>query len=237
MLQRVKKRNLYEEIAGQIMQLIARGHFKPGQQMPGERELSAQLGVNRGSLREALRVLEMMRIVEKRVGEGVYVRDVSRDASLEALVFRFLVEDGLDSESMRGACEAIVIVESSMARLAALRASDEEISRLALLLDKTENSMDDLEAFTGLDHDFHLLVGQLGQSPVLFAVASTMWIIIKRYAGVLHRQRERRAKCLAGHRRIAAAIAARDGETAYREMEQHLKGAVSALMSGQLKPE
>ena len=231
MLQRVKKKNLYQEIAGQLMKLITNGHFKPGQQMPGERELAARLGVNRTSLREALRVLEMMRIVEKRVGEGVYVRDISRESSLEALVFRFLAEDGLDRDSLRGAGEAIVIVESNIARLAAERAANGDLARLDELLDQMNAGIDDIKTFTALDYDFHMLIGQLAQSPVLFSVVSTMWIIMKRYAAALHCATERRLKCLEGHRRIAAAIMAADGDTACREMECHLNGAVVALIT------
>jgi len=235
-LQKIRKKNLYEEIASQLMKLISEGHFKPGQQMPGERDLAASLGVNRTSLREALRVLELMRVVEKRVGDGVYVRDISRDASLETLVFRFLAEDGLDRDSMRGAAEAMVIVESNMARLAAKRAKPEELARVKELLHKMESDIDDIETFTSLDHEFHLLIGQLGRSPVLFSVASTMWIIMKRYAAALHRSKVRRAKCLDGHRMITAAIELGDGELAFSEMETHLKGAVEVLLAGAQKP-
>ncbi len=236
MLQKIKKKNLYEEIARQIMKLISEGHFKPGQQIPGERELAAELGVNRGSLREALRVLEMMRIVEKRIGDGVYVRDTIRDASLEALVFRFLAEDGLDRDSLEGVSEAIVIVESNMARLAAARAQKDDLDRLRLLIVEMELHIDNPGRFTELDRNFHLLIGELGKSPVLYSVAYTMWIIMSRYADALHREPERRARCLNGHHLIAAALAAGDGENACREMERHLKGAVRALVTGTSAP-
>ncbi len=232
MLQRIKKKNLYEEIAVQIIKHITDGHYRPGQKLPGERDLAVQLGVNRASLREALRVLEFMRVVEKKVGEGVFVRDPARECSLEAIIFRFLAEDGLDRESMQGACEAIIIVESNMARLAARRAAGPDLDRLHNLLQKMSPLPGDAETFTDLDHQFHQLVGQMGRSPVLFAVASTMWIIMKRYAGILHRSPERRQKCADGHRLITAAIAAGDEDRAYREMERHLKGAVDVLLGG-----
>ena len=231
MFEQIKKKILYEEIAGQVMKRIAEGHFRPGQQLPGERDLAVQLGVNRGSLREALRVLEFMRVVEKRVGEGVFVRD-SRDSSLESLIFRLGAEDGLDYDSMKGAFEAIVIVESNMARLAARRAKGEELERLEELTARADSLLDNTVGFTDLDQEYHLLVGQLGNSPVLFSVASTMWIIMKRYASALHMEIERRRKCAEGHRAITAAIAAGDEDLAGKEMERHLKGALSTLLNG-----
>ncbi|MFZ5650259.1 MAG: FadR/GntR family transcriptional regulator [Bacillota bacterium] len=232
MFDQIKKKNLYEEIAGQVMRKIAGGHYRPGQQLPGERDLAVQLGVNRGSLREALRVLEFMRVVEKRVGEGVFVKDPDRESSLEAIIFRFLVEDGLDQDSLKGTYEAIVIVESNMARLAARRAAGEGLTRLEELTARMESSLDDDRLFTDLDQEYHLLVGRLGNSPVLFSVASTMWIIMKKYAYALHMAPERRKKCALGHRAITAAIVSGDEETAGREMERHLKGALSTLLNG-----
>ncbi|WP_027363506.1 FadR/GntR family transcriptional regulator [Desulfotruncus alcoholivorax] len=231
MLHKVKKRNLYEEIASQIMQSISEGYYKPGQQLPGERELAAQLGVNRGSLREALRVLEFMRVVEKRIGEGVFVRDPARESSLEAVVFRFLAEDGLDQESLQGVCEAIVTVESSMARLAARRAGEEDLARLKALVRQMKPDNDDIDTFTNLDQEFHLLVAQLGKSPVLFSVASSMWIIMKKYAHALHLYPERRKKCADGHQLIAQSICSGNEEQAYKEMERHLKGAFNVLLT------
>ncbi|MFZ5642065.1 MAG: FadR/GntR family transcriptional regulator [Bacillota bacterium] len=232
MFDQIKKKNLYEEIASQIIKKINEGQYLPGQQLPGERELAVQLGVNRGSLREALRVLEFMRVVEKKVGEGVFIKDPSRESSLEALIFQFLAEDGLDHESLTGTFEAIVIVESNMARLAARRCSEEDKASLKGLSEKMDLMVDDPDAFTDLDQEFHLMVGRLGHSPVLFSVSSTMWIIMKRYAHALHMSRELRQKCAEGHRHIASAIIAGDGDLAGREMERHLKGALSTLLNG-----
>jgi GntR family transcriptional repressor for pyruvate dehydrogenase complex len=228
----IKKKNLYEEIASQIIKKINEGHYLPGQQLPGERELAVQLGVNRGSLREALRVLEFMRVLEKRVGEGVFVRDPARESSLEAVIFRFLAEDGLDQESLKATFEAIVIVESSMARLAARRFIGEDIALLKNLTDRMDPAVEDPDGFTDLDLEYHLTVGRLGHSPVLFSVSSTMWIIMKRYAHALHLSRELRQKCADGHRLITQAIAAGDEHAAGREMERHLKGALNTLLGG-----
>lgn len=225
----LKKHNLYESIANQLLTLIREGQFKAGDQLPGERELAESLGVNRTTLREALRVLELMRVVEKRPGEGVFVRDLEKESSVETLVFRFLVEDGLDNETLRSAFEAMIFIEASMARLAAQRATPEEVDELQKLCAKIDDKIASGENFTDLDQEFHQLIGKLGKSPVLCAIDSTMWIIVKKYARLLHRPEERRKSCALGHRRIVEAIAKGDPGRAGRVMEEHLQGALKAL--------
>src|SRR5579859_5818875 len=72
-IQIIEGRRLYRQIAAQLSALIASGEFKPGQRLPGERELARQLGVSRPSVREALIALEVEEKVEVRVGSGVFV--------------------------------------------------------------------------------------------------------------------------------------------------------------------
>ena len=225
----LRKQNLYESIANQLLTMIREGEFKAGDQLPGERELAESLGVNRTTLREALRVLELMRVVEKRPGEGVFVRDLEKESSVETLVFRFLVEDGLDIETLRSAFEAMIFIEASMARLAAQRVTPAELDALERLCARMDEQTAGGEDFTELDQEFHQLVGKVGKSPVLSAIDSTMWIIVKKYARLLHRPEERRKSCVLGHRRIVEAIGKGDPERTAREMERHLQGALKVL--------
>jgi DNA-binding FadR family transcriptional regulator len=73
----VETRRLYRQIAAQLSALIASGEFAVGQRLPSERELAAQLGVSRPSLREALIALELEGLVEVRVGAGIWVTAAS----------------------------------------------------------------------------------------------------------------------------------------------------------------
>ena len=66
----VRTNRRYEQVAEQIQQLIARGVLKPGDRLPGERDLAVKFGVGRGSIRDAIRALEMMGVVEPRHGHG-----------------------------------------------------------------------------------------------------------------------------------------------------------------------
>src|SRR2546428_4832665 len=76
----VRKVRRYGKVAEQIRRLISEGELKPGDLLPPERELVAKLGVGRSSIRDAVRTLEVMGILEPRQGHGTVVRDLSADA-------------------------------------------------------------------------------------------------------------------------------------------------------------
>src|SRR6266540_59264 len=73
--QAVATQRLYEQVAGQVTDLVARGEFKPGDRLPPERDLAKLLGVSRPTVREAMIALEMAGLVEVRVGSGTFVTD------------------------------------------------------------------------------------------------------------------------------------------------------------------
>ena len=86
----IKSTRIYEEIVRQVKPLIAEGRLKSGDRLPPERELAEKFVVSRTSVREALRALESLGLVEIRAGEGAFVREISVDALIEplALVIR-----------------------------------------------------------------------------------------------------------------------------------------------------
>ncbi|GBF34550.1 transcriptional regulator [Desulfocucumis palustris] len=225
----LKKRSLYEDVASQILNLILEEKFKTGDRLPGEREMAETLGVNRGTLREALRVLEFMRVIEKRVGEGVFVSAGAGGFGVETVIFRFMSEDGLDAAALTGAHEAVTRIEGVMAELAAQRISEGELEEIGGLQRLLEEAVETGEHFTALDKEFHLLLGRAAKSPVLLSVATTMWVIMERYAMVLFGLRENRDKCIADHGKIIEALAAGKPADSRRITEEHFLWARRAL--------
>src|SRR3954462_8834350 len=101
----VRKVRRYEQVADQIRRLISDGTLKPGDLLPPERELAVKLGVGRSSVRDAVRTLEVMGILEPRQGHGTVVRDLSTDSLVVPLASvlqhkRVLVADLLDVRRM-----------------------------------------------------------------------------------------------------------------------------------------
>jgi GntR family transcriptional repressor for pyruvate dehydrogenase complex len=130
----VRKVRRYEQVAEQIRRLIGSGALKPGDLLPPERELAARLGVGRSSIRDAVRTLEVMGILEPRQGHGTVVRDLNADALVVPLSLvltrkRELVTELLDVRRM---------IEPGLAARAAKNATDEEIARMAEILERHE---------------------------------------------------------------------------------------------------
>src|SRR4051794_39226912 len=156
----VETRRLYRQIADQLSELIASGEFVVGQRFPPERELAAQLGVSRPSLREALIALELEGMVEVRVGAGIYVTSASGqsaikplregDGPFELLRARWLIEGEIAASAAR---------EASAAELSGIRAALNAMARL-------EQKHQDCSS---ADRDFHLQIAGATRNSVLTA--------------------------------------------------------------------
>src|SRR3989449_10486876 len=126
----VRKVRRYEQVADQIRRLISDGTLKPGDLLPPERELAVKLGVGRSSVRDAVRTLEVMGILEPRQGRGTGVRDLSTDSLVVPLASvltrkREMVAELLDVRR---------VLEPALAGPPARNASDDEIAELEEIL-------------------------------------------------------------------------------------------------------
>ena len=224
----VETRRLYQQIAAQLSALIASGEFTVGQRLPSERELAAQLGVSRPSLREALIALELEGLVEVRVGAGIWVTAASGRASappgqqegegpFELLRARWLIE---------GEIAAMAAREATATDLASIRAALTEMERL-------EKKQQD---FSASDRDFHLRIAASTRNGVLQAVVEDLW---DRGRGAMWRLMEQhfqtpalQAASVADHRAILQALAAHDPREARNAMRAHLKRVDSEFARG-----
>jgi DNA-binding FadR family transcriptional regulator len=224
----VETRRLYQQIAAQLSALIASGEFAVGQRLPSERELAAQLGVSRPSLREALIALELEGLVEVRVGAGIWVTASSArppttpaqeegEGPFELLRARWLVESEITALAAR---------EATAADLASIRAALAEMERL-------EKKHEDFSAF---DREFHLRIAASTHNGVLQAIVEDLW---DRGRGAMWRLMEQhfrtpalQAATVNDHRAIYQAVAAHDPREARNAMRAHLKRVDSEFARG-----
>lgn len=127
----IKRRRLYQDVVGQIHDLIRDGTLKPGDRLPPERELAEQFEVSRSSIREAMRALELQGLVASRPGSGTFV---STD-SLESLVAIIASSLGGAREYLDYTFEVRRLLEPQIAALAAERATEADINRIAEALE------------------------------------------------------------------------------------------------------
>src|SRR5690348_16934468 len=120
------KADLTTRLLATFKQLIAEGALAPGARLPAERELASNLNVSRGSLRQVLKMLEIMGVVSQRVGDGTYMNAAAPSILSESMEFLILL-DGISFEELM---DARLIVEPELAARAAERATPESLAQL-----------------------------------------------------------------------------------------------------------
>lgn len=221
------KAALPDQIAERILKMIQDKELNPGDKLPPERELAASIGVGRPALREALRALSLINVIEIRQGAGAYVTDLDTTQLVQHLSFVF----SLDDSAIMDLFDARNIVEVGIAELAATRIQDSEILELEACLDKSAQSINDPEAFLQADLELHLLIARIARNPVMFRFMESIQEL-----GLASRRRTSNlggvlAQSTVDHRQIVAALKARDPQLAREAMRQHLNNVKKKLES------
>jgi GntR family transcriptional repressor for pyruvate dehydrogenase complex len=146
---------LTDEAILKIRDLIQSDQLAPGSRLPPEQQLSAQLGLSRSGLREAIKALEVARVVDVRRGDGTYVTSLAPRVLLEG--FGFAV-DLLRDDSLPQIMEVRRLLEPAATGLAAIRITDDTLDELADLLTRMRATADDAEKLIGYDAVFHRTV-------------------------------------------------------------------------------
>jgi GntR family transcriptional regulator, transcriptional repressor for pyruvate dehydrogenase complex len=217
-VRQVRKTKVYHEIVDQIRELIAAGRIKPGDRLPPERELAELFKASRNSVRDAIRVLEQMGLIESRQGDGTYVRSVSAEDLAEPLALMLLQS----RTQMRELWEVRRVLEPALAEFAAERITDEELEELDAILEAQGRKVE--AGYIALEEDtaFHNGIAEAARNTVMLRALDTLVDLLRQSRERSLQQRDRPAYSLAGHRRILAALRRRDPEAARTEMLRHL---------------
>jgi DNA-binding FadR family transcriptional regulator len=192
---------------------------------PSERELADHFTVSRGQIREALAILEAMRIVERRAKSGIFL--TTRTASVEALALFVKAGLPLDPIQIYEAVELRKIHEIKAAELASQRATEENFAALREILDRSGARIARGELLADEDRDFHLEIVRATQNTVFFRVCSVYYAMSERRLPIYFSDIERCRKSNAEHIQIFEALVRRDANLAQALMSAHLQGAES----------
>jgi DNA-binding FadR family transcriptional regulator len=154
------RRRLHEDVAEHLRDAILDGRFKAGDKLPPERELAARFGVNRTSVREALKVLEGLRMVRVRQGDGAIVLPVI-DASLDLLGPMLFHDDRLDAALLAELREVLGPLLFEMARLALERSGPAHVDAIRALRDRLADPARELEERAGAARDLLVLLADM----------------------------------------------------------------------------
>lgn len=207
---------LHRLILDQLHELMRTGQLQPGEPLPSERHLAERLGVSRGTLREALRILEHEGIVVTRAGGGRRLRRLADDGAVSPDAY----VDSLRKAASVDLMEARQALEERIVELACLRATEEDLEAIRAALHGT--------APEGGDHAFHLAIAAASHN---FVFVRMMRLHVDLVQGIRQRilTAERRKEMEAEHAAIYEAIAARDPERARAAMIHHRERVIDLL--------
>jgi GntR family transcriptional repressor for pyruvate dehydrogenase complex len=210
-----------------IREMILDGELAAGDRLPVEKDLAIRLGVSRGSLREAVRALAILGVVETRQGDGTYV--TALDASLLLQPIRFLAElqGPQDAAHLLGVRR---VLEPESAARAAVRIGDEDLARLADALAQADVALlaeppHSLESFIAADTEFHRIIARASGNPALAALIeglightlrARLWRAVEQHDALSQTQAE--------HHAILDALRRRDPDRARTRMAVHVLG-------------
>lgn len=161
---------LTDQAIEKIKDLIVAGEFAPGAKLPKERELAERLGLSRNSLREAVRALTLIGVLEPRQGDGTYVTSLEPELLLAGTT---LVTDLLTGSTMLELYQVRRILEPAATALAATRLSEEELESLAECLARMD-AAETTQAFIDTDVEFHRIIVQACGNPTLASLIRSL---------------------------------------------------------------
>ncbi|HSC71125.1 MAG TPA: FadR/GntR family transcriptional regulator [Candidatus Methylomirabilis sp.] len=214
----VRKTRVSQDIIEQVRDLVTSGRLKPGDRLPSERELSQVMSVSRSSVREAVRAMESLGLIDARAGEGTFVASLSGSRGNDPLIASL----HQDWNAQHKLFEVRRVIEPDLAALAARRATAEQIEKMRTIL--AEQQAQIREGGTGMKQDtlFHYLLAEATGNEVLMRIMdSLMDLLLKtREESLQHDMRP--ARSLKQHRAMLRAIEARNPRAAERLMYQHI---------------
>lgn len=220
----IRRSKVYEEVAKQLERLILK-KLQPGDKLPAERELAEMFGVSRSSIRDAIRSLELVGLVEPRQGAGTVVREVSAESLVNPLTIvlaRQQVSELLDFRKM---------LEPPLAARAATHASVEEITEMEEILRRQDDKLRRGELAIEEDSEFHYNVAMASDNSVVLKVLDVLMDLLRETRERALQVEGRPQKSLAGHRRILMAIKRRDPAAAEDAMRRHIQDVEKIVLN------
>lgn len=229
----IRRNKLYEQVVARIVDSIIAGEHPPGSLLPSEDELRVKFGVGRLAVREALLALERLGITHFVPGIGIQVVVPTPNQIVDKLdlgVLHYLTHTEGSHAQLR---EVRRTLETSLAALAAERATEVDLARIDRALAEGDASIDDRTRYLAADREFHHAVAAAAHNPIFAALQAAVRRWIEAYPSTQVHVPGSDARSHADHRRVALAIRARDPGGASQAMSEHL--TVDYSLTGKLK--
>jgi GntR family transcriptional regulator, transcriptional repressor for pyruvate dehydrogenase complex len=221
----IGRQSVPEMVVQRILATIKSGQLSAGDKLPTERDLAAQLDVSRPTVREALRALSILGVLEIRHGGGVFVTALEAAEMLAPLDF-FV---SLNVQNMAELFDARIQYEPMITGLAAERLTDDALTRLASLVAAQIADPESAELFHDTDVEFHKLILEASGNAFLSRIGKLFQMLGDQGRKALQRRKSSRLQSIEDHQAIMVALAARDPAAAHKAMRQHMINVRNAL--------
>ncbi len=218
MIEVADRSTLVDDTADRIRRMIFSGQLKPGELLPTRKELAAQFGVGMATVHEAIKSLDAVGLVESRPGKGTWVCQ----NALDSVIHPDMIRNRFGSIDAHAVYEARLMLEVSLAELAAEKATDEEIRHMLEALRAAQEVMDDDDEFVRHDWDFHMTVAQGAHNVLLEAFYNLSRELLLGLIREVIRLPKVKEEASQLHREQAEAIARHDAEAAREVARKHM---------------
>ena len=221
----VRRSRLYQDIVSQIEALLDRGELRPGDQLPPERALAEQFQVSRASVREALRSLELLGVVETRAGGGTFVRrTVPEDHArpLSNLIVR--------GHTLTDVIEVRGLIEPAIAASAATRIRPDELVELHAILDQQAGKVAAGQSYADEDTRFHELIGHAARNELLVTMLGVIWDVLRSSREQWLQTNQRAHSSIDAHQRILNALEAHNADAARAAAADHIRAVGEGIL-------
>ena len=162
----LKKESVVQSVINCLTDAMRNKELKPGDRIPPEPELAASMGVARSSVREAIKILSYLGVLESKRSEGTFVCSGFQESMIDPMIYGII----LNQDSSENLMELREMVESGIMRLASAKYSEEEGRALAAILDQmtaiVQSGENVVDRFFEVDNAFHDLISQMGKNPL-----------------------------------------------------------------------
>lgn len=216
---------LHVSVQEHVRTYIAENQLRPGDALPPESDLARQLGVSRASVREAVKALESLGIVETRRGIGVFVKAFSLAPLLDNLAYGLseTVRDVEEILEIRRALEVALIAKTVES------IGEDDLAELKQTVARMKQKAERHEAFAEDDQHFHELLFRCHGNRLLDRLIEVFWLAFYKASDFVNLDNPDPMATWRDHRDIAAAITARDAAKARARLDRHYDGILSVL--------
>ena len=214
-----------QQLLRALLGKIDAARVAPDARLPGERELAQAFGACRSSVREALGVLEALRVIERRPQSGIYLRPQLSETSVEALVLQEALALRSSTADYEQAQEARIIHEVEAVRLAARRRTPADLAAMQTIIARARANLQDKGNLADDDEAFHLALIGAAKNPILLRIAKSLYLMTTSVRRAYFEAAGSGAQSIREHVRILEAVAQRDAGRAAKLLRRHYAGS------------